>query len=169
MAKTQTAATQEALGAALKPAVSSNTIGKYLRRGMPTKGPAGYDVRRCQRWVDEYVAPNRRGDRRQQQEAGGGGESKADLECEKLRIDIQRRKLWLAREAGKLVDRSAAEATLRRILTLISNRLDVLPSEAVSGVPPDLRPEIIGSLETSIRMVRREILSELEQLKGQEW
>lgn len=142
---------QTALAAELR--INRKQVQGYLARGMP--GHDGeYDTWACLDWLREPGNPWGR--------IAAKDEDKEELEKEQLRVKIDRDKLKLEKEAGSVVDREAILAKFTRMGHRIRSRLQAIPAEIGSSVPPDQRASIIATWKEKIVLV----LSEIEHWEG---
>jgi hypothetical protein len=81
-----------------------------------------------------------------------------ELEKEKLALGNARLALKLEQESGALVERKAVWAGVTQVFHRIRSRLQAIPAEIGSSVPPDQRAQIIATWKEKIVL----ILSELE-------
>lgn len=72
-------------------------------------------------------------------------------------IDAEKKRLQLAQLRGELVERSAVAATLRKVVTAIKNRVELLADELAMLFPPDRRAAIITDVRESIRLALTEL------------
>ena len=144
---------QSALAAELR--LDRKAIIDYLARGMP--GSRGhYDTWACLDWLRTAGNPWGRSPARD--------EDKEELEKEQLRVKIDRDKLKLEKESGALVERQAVWTGVMQVFHRIRSRLQAVPAEIGSSVPPDQRAQIIATWKEKIVL----ILSELEHWEMEE-
>ena len=141
---------QVALAAELR--LSSKQVQQYLTRGMPGRD-GHYDHRECLDWLREPGNPWAQHRPRD--------ESRDDLEKEKLALGNARLALKLEQESGALVERQAVWAGVMRVFHRVRCRLQAIPAEVGSSVPPDQRAQIIATWKEKIVLV----LSEMEHWK----
>ncbi|HEY3965485.1 MAG TPA: hypothetical protein VGM05_13095 [Planctomycetaceae bacterium] len=140
--------------------VSARTVATWLARGMPG-GSGRYDLRDVFEWVRVHVpVPHsvaKAAGRPQLAVDPPTGPTKDDLEKDKLRIGNERLALRLARERGELINRAAAVAEVEQLFCAIAARLDSVPDEVGSSLPPDLRADIVADWKNKMNGVRREL------------
>jgi len=130
--------------------ISLPMVKTYFARGMPGVSNGGYDSGACIDWLREPGNPWGR--------IAAKDEDKEELEKEALRVKIDRDKLKLEQESGALVERKAVWAGVMQVFHRIRSRLQAIPAEVGSSVPPDQRAQIIAVWKEKIVLV----LSEME-------
>lgn len=128
--------------------LSERTIRQYLLEGCPGK-TGQYSLPEISKWIRKRL---------ESQIAQASG---ADIEQEKLRIDVETRRIKLRHMAGELVDRSAARAEIEQMINVIRSRLEATPVELSTGLPPTLQPDFIADARHKVNL----ILTELSRLK----
>lgn len=126
--------------------VSKQAWHGWLKTGCPTGPP--YDLRAVYRWTRE---------RGGLQTGAGDKQDREALECEKLRLDNELKRLKLREAAGELVGREAAKAAFTSLLHRIRQRLEQLPHELASALPADRRADYTHDAAHKVRLVCREL------------
>lgn len=72
-------------------------------------------------------------------------------------IKAARDELKLKAESGELVERSAVEGWVREAFSIIRARLQSLPGEIASGVPPDVRGGVLEEASSKVNAALREL------------
>lgn len=82
-----------------------------------------------------------------------------ETDRDELRKEIQNRLLLLklGEKSGELVSRSQAKAEITRMFHLLRTRLEAIPDQVATGLPPDLQPEIAADWKRQIELLCREI------------
>ena len=83
--------------------------------------------------------------------------TKADKELRKLDLDIAERELKIQRITGSLVSRVAAKTELRQQHSAVKARLEAIPEEMVSSLPPDLQAESLATWQDKIELICKQI------------
>lgn len=81
----------------------------------------------------------------------------SELEKENLELANLRHRIKLRKEAGELVDRAAAKATIAQMFHRIRGRLQAMPEELASGMPGDLRNRLLVEIQDRMRLLLREM------------
>lgn len=84
---------------------------------------------------------------------------KAELECVKLEQENERRQIKLEAERGKYVLRDAIYAEIESMFHRIRSRLEAVPDELASTVPPELRPDYLADARHKMGLVLKELES----------
>ena len=136
--------TQKELAAKL--GLSHRRVVQMVSEGMPiTEG--AYSVDAALDWRSRNISvPSTHAD-----------DSKAELEKAKLRIEVQRGELKLRKEAGELVERAAFESKVLQMFHRVRSRLQAIPGEVGSSIPPESRAETIADLQHKIALVLTEM------------
>lgn len=78
---------------------------------------------------------------------------------DELHKEIRNRRnlLRLREEAGELVSRTQALAEVTRMFNALRARLESIPDQIATGLPPELQPEIAADWKRHIELLCREI------------
>lgn len=139
--------------------VQQETIRTWISRGCPAEvgtSPDGgrYDLSTMTQWARKNVwMPRQNGSGT----ASDNGES--ELKRKILQIEYTERAMGLKKRLGELVERQAVLVEMSQQNTVIRNRLEAIPAEAVSAIPVGMRSEVITDWE---RLIHR-VLQELER------
>jgi phage terminase Nu1 subunit (DNA packaging protein) len=134
--------------------VSPETVTKWRQKGMPGK-PGKFPLDKIAQWVRETIYPR--------QGAGQNGElSKAAAEQRKLMAEARTKELKLALLRGRLVERSAVMAENEQMFAKIKARLEAIPEEVGTSLPPALQQDIVSDWRYKLDLVLRE-LSEINE------
>jgi phage terminase Nu1 subunit (DNA packaging protein) len=129
--------------------VSVETIAKWRQKGMPGK-PGKFPLDKIAQWVRETIYPR--------QGAGQNGElSKAAAEHRKLMAEARTKELKLALLRGRLVERSAVMAENEQMFAKIKARLEAIPEEVGTSLPPALQQDIVADWQYKLNLILREI------------
>ncbi len=122
------------------------TIKGWRGEGMPSADD-GWDLQAITRWrlarLSKYD--------------GTKDESTRALVREKLRIEVERKKLDLAEREGLLVYRDAVEGELREMFSIIRARLQALPGEIAAGVTASERGHTLEEATAKINTALKEL------------
>jgi len=138
--------------------VTKKTVVEWAKKGMPrsfteknTQTRWAYDLSEVFQWYKSFKMSSTGAASREVQS------SKADLEVEKLKVQIAKAKLEYMQSAGELVSRQASKAIVANILNRVRARLDAFPEMLGSGLPPDLRSAQIAAAKHQVRMLELDI------------
>lgn len=135
--------------------VSPNTIRHWFRRpDWPARDEErGFDLAKVHRWMLE------REKAKTKPVAAGDGDDKsaAQLAKDKLAVDVETRKLRLMKEAGELVLRKNAYATIEQMFHRVRTRLQAIPEELASSLPAEVRAEYVHDGKHKIRLILTEM------------
>jgi len=143
--------TQEALASNL--GVERKSIQRWMKRkNCPGRGREGFDVKAWRAFLEQD------GLGRSKQKS----KDKGDLECEKLRLENERRHLVNQKLRGEVMHNDEVCKTLADMMAGFVLRCRQIPNE--------LAQEVVGlSAGEAIKRIRREIDQALEQLALGEW
>lgn len=136
--------------------ISSRQLQTWEESGCPGRGEDGYDIRVLILWAKENVWR-----RRANAEDEGGGETEGDLRKQKLKEEIEAKRLANQQKRGQLVEKQAILAEQTRQNAIIRSRIESIPGEVASVVPPNVRGEVVASVEHKIKLTLK-IMSEEE-------
>lgn len=88
-----------------------------------------------------------------------GNESGQALLREKTRIDIERKQLELDEQKGLLGRKDELLADVTEAFAAVRVRLEALPSEMASGLPPEIRDATLADWRDRIRVTLKELAS----------
>jgi predicted transcriptional regulator len=131
---------------------SPHTVRHWLRHeSFPRRDEQrGYDLAEVHHWVLAFEA-------RKRKSAPQGEQTNAELEHEKLQIDVAARKLKLQQQAGELVLRENAYSTIETMFHKVRTRLQAIPEELASSLPPEVRAEYVHDAKHKIRLILTEM------------
>ncbi len=137
--------------------VTEGAVRKWINKGMPREhGERArhyrYDLSVIYVWRQQIEE-----DARDASAPGQDDQESAELEREKERIDVAHRRLKYLNEAGKLILRDVAIGEIQNMLNRIRSRLEALPEELGSSMPPDVRADYIQDAKHKVRLVLTEI------------
>jgi len=129
--------------------ISRPTVKEWKNQGMPS-AHGSYDLREIFKW---WLSSGkfRHAAAAVMQKKG------SSLDDEKLAIEIELKRLKLQREAGELVSRVAALATVESMFHRIRARLEAIPDELGASLPVNTRAVFIDDTKTKIRLILREM------------
>lgn len=132
-------------------------------RALRAKGMPQH-VEGAKAWYSEFIKGGSDG------ADGGNGEPgsyerklRAEADCKEA--DAKKKQLELQRIRGELVERAAVEATLRKVIVAIKNRVEAIADELATLFAPDQRASIIADVRESIRLALTE-LAALDDFDG---
>lgn len=82
---------------------------------------------------------------------------KSELQRDKLREEVEERRLKNLERRGQLVDRQAAKARVMQLFHRLRSRLEAFPEEVGNSLPPELQPDVIHDWKRKIRLLEKEI------------
>ena len=129
--------------------VSWPTIKEWRNQGMPVRDDRLYDLREIFRWWIDSEKFKRT--------TGCSIQPGNSLEEEKLRIEVETKRLKLQNEARELVKRQNAYATIENMFHRVRTRLESIPEELSSSLPPETRAAYIDDAKQKIRLILREM------------
>lgn len=94
---------------------------------------------------------------RAERRGSDANEGQRALMKEKLRIEVERKKLDLAEREGLFVFRSAVEDELREMFNFIRVRLQALPGEIAASVPADVRALVMEESTAKVVTALKEL------------
>lgn len=124
--------------------VSERTVTGYKSQGIPQLPDGRFDASAVLKWM-RTVGPWRE------------PETARDLKDEKLQEEINLLRLKYERESGKVVDRVETLATVETMFNMVRNRLDAIPEELGTALPPDIRPDVVHDWKRKIRLIQGEM------------
>lgn len=106
-----------------------------------------------------WYAANIKGESGEQSEDSGGTPYGRKLLAEAMckEADAAKKALQLQQLRGELVEREAVDATFRKVIVAIKNRVEAIPDELATLFPPDQRSSIIADVRESIRLALMEL------------
>ena len=129
--------------------VSRKTVGQWLRRGAPVKGPAGYDLSAWVAWRDEQLRPNEQ-----------DPETSADADRRYKIAKARREELRVGELEGKLIRKTTAA---RERIGLVRRFVGVLEQ-----LPANLQSRLAGKKPRQFRkIIEAEIARQRERLAGE--
>lgn len=133
------------------------SVQDYFKRGCPGKTDQGYDLQEIVAWVKEHIWCDKR--------SGGNGGDKETEELLKLRAERIIKEVKARQVIGELVSRERVRSALLSLLNQIRQRLQAIPDELASGVPPELRMDFTVDLKSKVSLILTE-MSQWSQSQG---
>lgn len=134
--------------------VSHTVVRKDWRaRGMPG-GNACYPLDEIARWKIER---EREINRPKESEDDDLAARLEVAEVEIAEADARLKELKLAEAEGRLIDREQAIAEVESAFNVVRARLEQIPGEVATTVPPELRADIIADWKHKIRLALKEL------------
>lgn len=119
---------------------SRQTIAAWKRRGMPQRRN-GYDLAAVAKWrLKEELSTAKPAD-------------EADAKALNLLWQARTRELKFKHLIGELVRRDVVQSAISQLFNMIRQRLQAIPGELASGVPPEQRADVVLDLENRIAMI----------------
>jgi len=137
-------------------AVSDPMITRYLKQGMPKRGPAQYDVRECVQWMIDQV---------QQKGTTGNEIAKAQMELNQARTE--RVRIEIEKELGELIGFESARQALLTLASEIVGALDALPARTAPAILAADRtlPTVMECIRDECRAIRDELAGTVAELE----
>lgn len=129
--------------------VARPTLKDWRNRGMPVREDSRYDLREIFRWWKADKLP-----RIQHNQPKANTDN---LEQQKLEIEVAHKRLKLQIDAGELVQRELAHAMVENMFHRVRTRLEAIPEELSSSLPPEIRATYIEDAKQKVRLVLREM------------
>jgi phage terminase Nu1 subunit (DNA packaging protein) len=129
--------------------VARPTVTEWRNSGMPVRDDGRYDLSMIFHWWKDSEKGTRT--------KGTSSKPPASLETQKLEIEIAHKRLKLQMDAGELVNRELAYSTIESMFHRVRTRLEAIPEELSSSLPPDIRATYIEDSKQKIRLVLREM------------
>ena len=131
-------------------------------KGCPGKCQHGYPVTAVIQWAKDHVWRNGPG-----MNPVDHGDADADPMSLKSRYDIaevlkmefeaELKRLKVAKEKGLLVDRESVKAFVEEMFHRVRARLEQIPQEVATTVPPEIRADVMADFKHKISLVLREL------------
>lgn len=142
--------------------LSLKTVKQWRTQGMPDRTSQGWDLLAIIRWRDKRMAllAGGRVGAVDRMDAPAADADKASLAEQKRVAEVisNRKKLLELQEMqGKLVDADAARAQFEQMGNAVRQRLEALPGELASSVPPEIRPDFLADATHKVRLACLEI------------
>ena len=138
---------------------STSIIDEWLQLGAPGKTKRGYDIWHWGRWRYVYL---------RERAAGRLGVPKDETKAEQERIHtiLKNHKALLELQVaqGKLISKEEALADFIQMANRVRGRLEAIPAEMVSSLPPELRADFLADATHRIRLVLQEIANWAEEV-----
>lgn len=138
--------------------VQVETVRAWISKGCPCvvgTSPEGgqYDIAQMIRWCRKHVwVPKQNG-----RGSSGSDQTEADLRKKILQLTYSDKALSLKARMGLLIDREDAIATVMRQYAIVRGRLEELPQEAASMVPPHMKADVIAQWKHLIHLALKEL------------
>lgn len=139
------------LGELLRPKCGERWISTLLIRGMPGKGPDGYDVAACQKWCDENRSAKKPEFLASADTDGLSARQKAELR--KILADAEWRELRNKKANDELVDAAEVRHAVGEFCCLVRDRLQAIPEEVCCGMAPETRVELERQWSDKMRWI----------------
>lgn len=124
------------------------TVKQWRTESPPMPGsPGAYDLAEVSRWV---LA---RAERRSTEEVS----EKRELEKQKLRLELQAKQLKLDTDRSRLVERDSVLAENRKAFARVRVRLEAIPEELASSLPPEIAGDVVADLKHKIHLALKEL------------
>jgi hypothetical protein len=133
--------------------VSERTVGTWKAAGCPGFQKGAHRLREIITWARANPWKTLQSSR----------EARAAAELERIRVQTQRDKLRLMKEAGEVVNRKAAKAALSQACNMVRAKLETLPEDVSATCPNEMRADVLRQ----IRHVVEQALRELSQMTTQ--
>lgn len=127
--------------------VARETVSEWVKKGMPGSEKE-FRLDKIAQWLRVEIYPRT---------PAVGDSKKADLEIRKLRAETEMREIKTALQRGQLVERVAVLAANEEMFGTIRTRLEAIPEEVGSSVPPDLRQELVADWRNKVHLVLKEL------------
>jgi phage terminase Nu1 subunit (DNA packaging protein) len=129
--------------------VTRGTVSDWVKRGMPGK-PKSFRLDAIAKWVRAEIYPHH-------VRPQNGESTKAAAEQRKLMAEARTKELKLALLRGRLVERSAVMAENEQMFAKIKARLEAIPEEVGTSLPPALQQDIVSDWRYKLDLVLREL------------
>lgn len=81
----------------------------------------------------------------------------AEARCKEA--DARKKELLFRQLQGVLVERAAANATMRKIIIMVKNRVENMPDQLAMILPPAVRGQAVADLREAVRLILVEMAS----------
>lgn len=147
----QYATSKNKLGVAL--GLSGRQIANLIDEGMPAKTDAGFDIDACRQWLADKRKPK-------EKPLASYDERMAAAELRKIEAEALTKELKAQQVEGKLIDREEAFMWACQLCATIATRLDQMPEEITTELPPDIRQTMKERIVEKLDLVRQTMANE---------
>lgn len=133
--------------------VSRETVSDWVKKGMPG-AEKQFRLDKIAQWLRVEIYPRT---------PTVGNPEKAELEIRNLRAETEAREIKTALQRGQLVERIAVLAANEEMFGKIRTRLEAIPEEVGSSIPPDLRQELVADWRNKVHLVLKELAAFAEE------
>jgi phage terminase Nu1 subunit (DNA packaging protein) len=131
---------------------SHQTSKEWRNQGMPVRDDGKYDLKAIFDW---WLSKGKWRHTSHGKEAIA--KARAPLEEQKLEVEVDHKRLKLARDKGELVERELAHATVEEMFHRVRTRLEAIPEELAASMPPEIRAAMVDDARSKIRLILRQM------------
>ena len=136
--------------------ITNTTYQDWRMQGCPDRESNGYPVGKIFRWYRERQLEKMFGTVEDEEQKSL--QARLELaEVLKAEHDAALKAIKLAEAEGRLIDKETALAEIEEIFHRVRARLEQIPQEVGTTIPPEIRADLIADMRHKIQLVLREM------------